>query len=397
MIKIVWLCHFSNREVQDILKPFQQINETAPWITALARFFEDQNDLELHIVSPYEYISIKGHFKLRGIHYHFFNGHIPLWGRHWPGFLKFDYWSNFFFNKYKVRQIINRISPDLIHLHGAENAYYSSSIIQFKDKYPVLVTVQGFVSYTISKDHFQIKKRIYYEQEIMKHFTHFGYRTKTMGKDILSFNPEAILHWHCYPFTEIKPFEIEKKYDIVFFARVCMDKGIDDLLKALLIIKKQIQYVKLCVIGSASSFYKNMAEKLGVSENIYWAGFLPTQSDVHKVVSAARISVLPTYNEIISGTIIESLFLKIPVVAYDVGSIHEINENEEIVSLVEKANIEGLAEAIIQILKDEKRQTDIAEKGFRRAQEMFDNTKIYSDIMNAYSEVIRDFNNNILN
>jgi hypothetical protein len=151
IIKVLWLCHFSNQEVQEILKPQKKIGEYAPWIFHLARLFEGEDTIELHIVSPHEYIKSYQSFTLKGIHYHFFNAHIPLWGRHWPGFFQFDFWSDFFFTKRKVKKIIDRINPNIIHLHGAENAYYSSSILQFKEKFPVLITIQGFISHTSIK------------------------------------------------------------------------------------------------------------------------------------------------------------------------------------------------------------------------------------------------------
>jgi ParB/RepB/Spo0J family partition protein len=63
--------------------------------------FENRKDIEINIISPHEYINSDRHFEIRGIHYHFFNAHIPFWGRHWPGFFKFDYWTFFFFKRQK--------------------------------------------------------------------------------------------------------------------------------------------------------------------------------------------------------------------------------------------------------------------------------------------------------
>jgi len=71
---------------------------------------------------------------------------MPLSGRHWPGLFKLDYWSDFRLNKNYIKNIIIKINPDIIHLFGAENAYYSSTILQFRNKYPIVITVQGFIS-----------------------------------------------------------------------------------------------------------------------------------------------------------------------------------------------------------------------------------------------------------
>jgi glycosyltransferase involved in cell wall biosynthesis len=363
----------------------------------MASYFESKPGIELHIISPQEHITKYIHFELRGVHYHFFNSHIPFWGRHWPGFFRFDYWTGFASNKIIVKKIVNKIKPDIIHLHGAELAYYSSTVLQFKNKFPVLVTIQGFISHA-NQNNYQIRKRVDYETKILKSFRHFGYRTHTMGKDIKEINPDALLHWHHYPSPEINNYKCEKKYDLVFFARLTKDKGIEDLLKAVSILKKIKPDISLLAIGGANSSYKaylvELATQLNLTNNVLWAGFLPTSDDVHKMASAAKISILPTYNELISGTIIESLFLKLPVVAYDVGSIHEVNEQEEIISLVEKGNIDGLVKNVIALLSDEELIKKRAEMGYKKALELLDNSKIFGDLLKAYKEVISDFKRN---
>ena len=394
-MKVVWICHFSNAEIQSILHPGISSNEFASWITHLAELFEKENRIELHIVAPHNHISKRMHFVIRNIHYHLFNPHIFLFGKKITGIGKLDYKTNFIYIKYLVRRIVDCIKPDLIHLHGTENAYYSSSILQFKNKYPVMITIQGFISHASNKIDYSTAKRINVEQRILKNFKHFGYRTKTMGKDIKKYNPEAELHWHRYPTVDIKPIETSKKYDIVFFARISKDKGIEDLLQALAIIKKAKHDVRLCIIGKGGSPYiavlKKMADQLDISNNIYWAGFLPTQMEVHKMASAAKISILPTYHEIISGTIVESMFLKLPVVAYDVGSIHEVNDKEEYIYLVPKGDVNALAKKIMYLLQNPEKLAQIGGKAHIRATEMFDNRSICNDLIKAYNLVINVF------
>jgi glycosyltransferase involved in cell wall biosynthesis len=400
-LKVAWICHFTDKEVQDILKPWKRIREMAPWIPSLAKVLENQEAIELHIVSPHEYLSGYKQFTLRGVHYHFFNAHIPFWGRHWPGFFKFDYWSDFTYNKFKVKRIIRKINPDILHLQGAENAYYSSTIFQFKDKYPILVTLQGFLHKLADKNSsMQVRRRIECELKIYNTFQHFGIRTETMGKVVQSINSNAVPHWHGYGIKIALPekkITTEKKYDLVFFARISQSKGIEDLLRAVSLLKNQKEDISLLVMGSVSSDYlaklKELCRTLGIENNITWAGFLPTQADVHEAVSEAKITVLPAHYDMIPGTIIESMLLKIPVVAYNVGSIHELNNKEEVISLVNKDDIAGLAEAIMLLLKDEKLYEERAEKGYKRVVEMLDNSNVFADLLKAYREVIADFIN----
>jgi glycosyltransferase involved in cell wall biosynthesis len=88
------------------------------------------------------------------------------------------------------------------------------------------------------------------------------------------------------------------------------------------------------------------------------------------------------------------MLLKLPVVAYDIGSIHEININSKVISLVEIFDVKGLANTISVLLNNEEMQKEIAEKGYKRILEMYSDitdNNVKTDILNAYSEVIKDF------
>jgi glycosyltransferase involved in cell wall biosynthesis len=398
-IKVVWICHFSNEEINEKLQTSRKVNVFAPWITHLIEYFVESEEIELHIIAPHRYIKGEKTITYKGIKCHFFNPGIPIWGRHWPGFFRLDLWTDFYFNKKIIGKITEKVKPDLIHLHGAEDAYYSSSIFQFRDKYPVLVTIQGFISFVTNISNSKIiKKRVQVEQKILKNLLNFGVRTKTMGKDILKINPKAKLHWHRYPGKEIKiNTDVVKDYDCVFFSKVTKEKGIVDLLKAIGILKKNKRDISLLVIGAVTNSYKEkllkLCEEYDILDNITWAGFLPTQKDVHEMAVRAKVSVLPVYSEIISGTIVESMFLKIPVIAYDVGSIHEVNETGEYLSLVEKGDVNSLSEEIRKLLDNDELRENRSQKAYNRAKEMFNNDNIYPDLLKAYKTIINDFKN----
>lgn len=398
-IKVVWICHFTNKEVQDILKPRKIIDEMAPWIPFLVKVLENQNDIELHIVAPHKYISGIKQFILRNIHYHFFNPDIYIYRWNLLDIFNFNLKTKYIHNKVIIWYIVNKIKPDIIHLQGAENAYYSSAIFQFKDKYPILITLQGFLHKVTGLNSSKYdRKRVECELKIYKTFNHFGIRTKTMGKVVHDINPNAVMHWHGYGLkiaTSEKYFGKYKKYDIVYFARIDKIKGIEDLLQTIPLIKKQKEDINLLIIGPASPDYlvmlKELCRTLGIENNVTWTGFLPAQADVHDAASEAKVCVLPVKYDMIPGTIIESMMIKVPVVAYNVGSIFEVNEKEEIISLVEKDDIEGLVEAIMLLLKDKNIYKERSEKGYKRAIEMLDNSNVYNDLLKAYREVIVAF------
>jgi glycosyltransferase involved in cell wall biosynthesis len=370
--KVVWLCHFSNALVQSKLKVRRNISEFAPWIAASIKQLEFSENIELHIISPHEYISGVRKFNINNVNYYFYNPFIPIWGRHWPDIFRFDYWSNFYFSKRITKRLVDKIQPDIIHLHGAENAYYSSTVFQFIERYPVILTIQGFISKTLEQGSKIIGKRIQVENEIIEKIPNAVVRTQSMADELQKRCPQVEqFHLH-YPMLIPEPQKLQKKYDLVFFARITKDKGIFDYIKAISKLKRQKQNIRACVIGSGRmEDFMAIANADGLEENIDWIGFLPSQREVHDVVSQSKICVLPTYHDIISGTIVESLLLGIPVVAYDVGSIHEVNAEEEIVQLAPKGNIKDLVERIRKLLNDAKLYAQLSQKSRQRALSMF--------------------------
>lgn len=374
--KVVWLCHLSNNEIQDILHPWKKMPEFAPWIFSCIKVIEQNPLFELHVVSPFYYIGWTHEFVLRGVYYHFYNPYLPLIGH--PGLCfkgkhLYEY-TNFRKSKRKVTSIVNRIHPDIIHLFGAENPYYSAAILPLVALYPTILTIQGFISHTKTTITPSVAKRIDIEKRVICNVPVCFYRSKTQAKYVLEINPhmELLPHMFCSYELKYENLPTDKLYDLVFFAAIKKDKGIVDIIKAVQIIKGWKSDVSLCVIGGGNiEQFVEFAKSLGVSNNIKWTGFLPTREDVHKMAAQCRISVLPTYNDMYPGTIIESMFLGIPMVSYEVDSNPEINENYEAIRLVKVGDVESLAKCIYELLSDKEQLQKLGEAGKRRAYEMF--------------------------
>jgi len=394
-MKVAWICRVSDPDINDRLKPLKRTPQVAPWISNTANYLSKYNEIELHIISPHEYITGIKRFNRDGIYYYFFNNNIPLWGRHWPCIFKWDIMTNYAHNKMVVRKIIQSINPDVIHLQGAENPYYSSTALQFLGKYPLVVNLQRMTLNFFRGYHKEAVKAVEVEQEILSKFKHFSVRTKKMKEDLLSYNPKAITHWVLYSIPELMPKSLKKEYDLVYFAQINKTKGIEDTIECLKILKSKFRKVTLCIMGSCSSTYKEyllkMAEEKGVGDCIVWEGFLPSLNDVHNEAAKAKISILPTHWDIIPGTIIESMQLGLPVVSYKAGSIPELNEDRENVLLSEIGDIEGLANNIIRLLTDYDLYNTIRERGIECIKNRYNNENVFQQHLNCYRDVIEDF------
>lgn len=392
-MKVVWLCHFVNQEMKTFFHT-PNVKEYCPWINNLIELFKGRDDIELHIVSPNSYTNKQKDLLLKNVSYHFYQQRPYFITKKLYTFLRVESWTNFYFVKKRIVKTINSINPDIIHLHGAELPIYSSGILPLINKFNTLVTIQGFVRNT-KRSNWAIKKRIQIEETILKKAPHIGVRTKEMSETALELNPNAQLHFHNYPITipnYIKDSKIPSAFDIIYFARLTKDKGIEDLFQALAIIKKTKPDVSLHIIGGANKSYMDrlrvIIKRFNIEENIKFLGFMETQQEIFKYAISAKICVLPTYHDIIPGTIIESMFVKLPVVAYAVGGIPELNEKGEALLLVEKNNIEQLSQKILDLLNDKDRRTALAEYAYILVTERFKNQNVVKDIVKAYNEIL---------
>lgn len=396
-IKVVWLCHFSNSEFKEKLKPRKYNGEFAQWMPLAIESVEGCDDFDLTVIAAHPYISGIKRFEIRGVTYYFYNPYFPVLGYSWPLWFRWDYISNFWSIKRIVGRLINKIKPDVVHLFGAENHDYSPAILPLIGKYPIVLTVQGFSSHSAQNFDWRQKKRAAVEMEIIKKIPIVFYERKKQLEDILAINPRVVSFWHTFGSYEIKnpPVIPKPTHDIVFWGRIDRDKGIVDLLEALKYIKeKYSEFITLNVIGGLrDNEFPNIASNLGVANQVIWSGFQPTRDDVFKLAVKAKITVLPTYHDVMPGTIMESMFLKVPVISYATDSIPEINENEECICLVERGNKTELAESIYALLHDSEKRDILKEKGYKRAYEMFAPTskELRAALMQGYQYAIDTF------
>jgi glycosyltransferase involved in cell wall biosynthesis len=391
-IRVAILCHFSNAEIQSKLPLRIKVNEFAPWIVSTLRELEKRDDIEIHIISPHPNLYKDTSFILRNIHYHFFATGIPVLGRKWPKFFLADYYSNYRKNRWKIKNIISEVSPDLIHLYGAENNYYASAILGLLHL-PHLITIQGFLfqAEQLNTNKYVIN-RIKGEKEIYSKARNFGIRYPYMEEELRKLNPEASFYWHHIPANVYIPAKIEKTFDVVYFAKLSKVKGIEDFIKVIGLVKKQIPYITTKVLGTAKpeylEFLKKMAVEHNCSENIEFNGFIPTQQELHSIVSHAKVCLLPVYFDTIPGTIIESMFLETAVASYNTGGIPSLNDKDKTIELAEQGDLITLAGKVTLLLDNTAYRLNLVSKARMLVEDLFSPEKAISDQIKAYHAII---------
>ncbi len=368
-MKLVWICHFTNEEIQKILPLWKKKPEFSSWISNMLKGFENREDIEIHVISPHEYLKRYTTITIRNIHYHFIPFGIPFWHRHWPNFFRFDIYTDFCFFNRQVKNVIKKIQPDMINLHGAENAYYSSVILDLYKTYPVLILIQGIISeYKNDKSlSIEIKKRISVEEKIFTKLKYFC-GDSDASTYISYYNKNHIFFKLEYPVNEELITSIKdsvKKYDCIFFGRLTKDKGIVDFIKVISELKKSIPDIRACIVGGGNiQPFEKFSRDLGCFENIKFMGFVKSQSKLFELVKASKIFLAPSLVDRLPSTIREAMFLKIPIVAYATGAIPSVNTTRENILLVKKGDFAAMAKKTYMLLENSELREALADKAF---------------------------------
>ncbi|MBQ3190976.1 MAG: glycosyltransferase family 4 protein [Bacteroides sp] len=422
-IKVVWICGFSNLKIRDHLqfekytlnillrKLFKKncnVSDYGVWNTNAIKEFENFNDIELHVISRHKFLSKKVQaFKLNNIYYHFYK---PEDESICAGIRKKiqrnKYYSSYDKNSRIINEIINQINPDIVHLIGAENPQYSSSVLQLDKKYPLLVSLQTLMAdpefynnYPISKEIYDYRCRI--EASVLKKATYICTIGKKFQDIILNeISSEAkFLKIKLAVGEEINKCnnQTNKSFDFVYFA-LNINKAADYAIESFAIAHQRHNGITLNIVGEYDLSYKEKLDKrikeLGIENNVFFSGKLPLHEDVLMQIQKSKVALLPLKIDIISGTIREAMANGIPVVTTITPGTPLLNKDRKSVLLSPIGDHNAMANNMIRVLKDEILAKELIQNSFITVSERYDNKKAMSDWFRAYRAIFYNIKDN---
>jgi glycosyltransferase involved in cell wall biosynthesis len=178
---------------------------------------------------------------------------------------------------------------------------------------------------------------------------------------------------------------------LLYFGRVEKVKGIDVLIKAMSILKKNKRNVKLVIAGSGSYLEeaKQMVKDLRVTELISFVGH-QSKDEIAKLLDGCFASVTPSvWAETFGLTLLESFAKERAVIASNIGGMTEIVKDGETGYLVAPGSDSELASKIDLLSSN----LGVAKEMGRRARtvvkEKFSPESHYEKIMKVYESVIK--------
>lgn len=408
--KVVFLCHFSNESVRDSLglsgnsllswirkKTNHELKDYAPWVTEFINEFKKCDTYEFHIVAPHPGLkrSIVA-YESDGIFYHFYTPFdSPIVRSIKKQILKQK--ENYRLVRQRVSEIISGICPKIVCLCGAENPYYSIAALDVKDcpLYVILQTVLNNPNLKKYNRKFDFRADI--EKQVFERADYFGTEDKLYYNILKEIKPKAAIlkttfAWH-RPKIKTRP---SKEYDFVFYAqRLVKYKGIEDVLHAFVILHAKYPKASLNVIGSCEPQYmtylQSIIEENSTYEKVTFNGYFPKHDDALLQVMKSSCVVVPGITASINNTILEPMFLGLPVIAYVTSGTPYLNREKECIILAENSNVQDLTAKMEFALNNPDKMAEVANNGASFVNEHFSNEASGRRLINCLSAAIGNY------
>ncbi|WP_048190626.1 glycosyltransferase family 4 protein [Methanobacterium sp. SMA-27] len=159
---------------------------------------------------------------------------------------------------------------------------------------------------------------------------------------------------------KFKPLNISKTKNTLFFLSLLDEfhkyKGLDFLLKAIVIVKNSIPDINLVIGGKGAllDYYRKMVVDLGLTKNVEFHGFIPEEKIV-EYYNRSSIFVLPSISSLQEGfgiVVLEAMACETPVISTEIVGVAADVKKSNSGIIIPPKDADQLAEAIIKILND---------------------------------------------
>ncbi len=175
---------------------------------------------------------------------------------------------------------------------------------------------------------------------------------------------------------------IQKKYDVVFCARLVPNKRLSQLLQVI----ETIPNITLLVIGDGPERGKceKLVTSLGIKNRVTFTGWLPSQADVYRTMQSAKIFVMNSASEGGPRVLFEAMALGMPVISTRVGIVPQfVGDGHD--GLLTNGDPNDLREKIDMLLHDEQKRLQLGAAA-RHVLDVFDREKAireYADCLQS--------------
>lgn len=277
----------------------------------------------------------------------------------------------------QVKQIIDSIHPDVISVHRASS-------------YGAVAALAGLKSYTLSvwgEDIYAFPRKSIVHKMLLKfslsRATQLFSTSRAMAQEAQKYTDRQ---FEITPFgVDMALFSPEKrtrtmndgKFIVGTVKALSPRYGIDNLLKAVAIVRKAHPEIPLSLRiagrGSHEEIYKKLAIELGIDDITNWLGFIP-QEEAAKEWANMDIAVIPSESESESFGVaaVEAEACAVPVIITAIPGLMEATHPGETSLVVDRGQPEQIAQNIVWLFEHPNKRISIGKLGRKFVSETYE-------------------------
>jgi glycogen synthase len=178
---------------------------------------------------------------------------------------------------------------------------------------------------------------------------------------------------------------------VMYVGRFVREKGIQVLLDAASVILAQEPKTKFLIVGGGHrEKFEKFVHWYGLSDKVLFTGFMANRS-LHQLYRCADVAVFPSLYEPFGIVALEAMAAGAPVVTSDAGGLKEVVLHDKTGATSYANNPESLAWAVLHVLQNPAKSSQLAKAARQRLRTDFDWAGIATKTIATYGRVWNEF------
>lgn len=185
------------------------------------------------------------------------------------------------------------------------------------------------------------------------------------------------------PFTEKdiirnRNYNFNNKFNILFLGRIAFDKGIEELLNAVKILKDKNYQFDLTLVGNGEFLQsaKQITDKFNLNDIVFFVGSEFELEKVKNYYINSDIYILPTYHEGFPRTLYEAMIFGTPIITTFVGGISALMKDGYNCKEIKPKSIDSIVEGLEFAFHNYPKMIESSKNGFNTVEKIVDSKRL---------------------
>lgn len=175
----------------------------------------------------------------------------------------------------------------------------------------------------------------------------------------------------------------------VYVGRLVFYKNLESVIKAISIIKKSHDSIKLKIIGGGpdKDNLQSLTKRLGLEENIEFCGYV-SEDEKYKIISSSIAMTFPSLCEGFGLVVLESFSCERPVLVSNVRPLSEIINDKYDGIIINPTDEHEWAKAMIYLMNNPQKALEMGKAGKTKLEQQYTHESMIDNIESMYNKII---------